>query len=170
VILIALGANLASVAYGPPRRGLEAALALLEAEGIRVGARSRWWLSEPVPPADQPWYVNGVARIETALSPELLLERLLALETRFGRVRGAPNAPRALDLDLLDYEGECRAPSAPSGLTLPHPRLEGRAFVLKPLAEVAPHWRHPLSGRSVSELIAALPPGEALRPLPEALD
>jgi 2-amino-4-hydroxy-6-hydroxymethyldihydropteridine diphosphokinase len=169
MILIGLGANLATAAYGPPRRGLEAALALLDAEGIRVVARSRWWLSEPVPPADVPWFVNGVASIETAIGPDALLARLFDLETRFGRVRGARNAPRALDLDLLDYEGERRAPSASSVLTLPHPRLEGRAFVLLPLAEVAPYWRHPASGLSVGELVAALPPGAALRPLPEVL-
>ncbi len=169
MILIALGANLPTEAYGPPAAGLTAALALLaEEEGIRVLARSRWWRSAPVPPSDQPWFVNGAARLETTLSPEALLERLLGLERRFGRIRSERNAPRALDLDLLDYDGLVLKSGGPEGLVLPHPRLHERAFVLLPLAELAPAWRHPVSGASAAELLAALPPSQAVRPLDEA--
>jgi 2-amino-4-hydroxy-6-hydroxymethyldihydropteridine diphosphokinase len=168
MILIALGANLPTEAHGPPAAGLEAALALLAEEGIRVLARSRWWRSAPVPPSDQPWFVNGVALVETALSPEALLERLLGLERRFGRIRGERNAPRTLDLDLLDYDGLVLERGGPEGLVLPHPRVHARAFVLLPLAELAPAWRHPVSGASAAELLAALPPSQAVRPLDEA--
>lgn len=145
---IALGANL-----GDCRATLEAALAALEASPrVRVLARSRWYRSAPVGPP-QPDYVNGCALLAVALEPEDLLERLLATERRFGRVRGERWGPRHLDLDLL-LVGDQRLVSP--HLTLPHPRLRERAFVLVPLAEIAPAWIDPVSGQSVAELAAAL--------------
>ncbi|MEE9300605.1 MAG: 2-amino-4-hydroxy-6-hydroxymethyldihydropteridine diphosphokinase, partial [Alphaproteobacteria bacterium] len=112
---------------------------------------------------------NGVARLETPLAPEALLDRMLAIERRFGRRRGRLNAARVLDLDLLDYHGRIVARDEGAGgtvLTLPHPRMHERAFVLVPLAEVAPGWRHPLTGQGLDELIDALPTGQKI----EALD
>jgi len=145
---IALGANL-----GDCRATLEAALAALDASpGVRVLARSRWYRSAPVGPP-QPDYVNGCALLAVTLEPEALLERLLATERRFGRVRGERWGPRHLDLDLL-LVGDQRLASP--RLTLPHPRLRERAFVLVPLAEIAPAWIDPISGRSVADLAAAL--------------
>ena len=163
MILIGLGANLDSPVYGPPERTLPAALDRLAASGIRILRRSRLYRTAPVPVSDQPWYVNAVAAVATGLAPEPLLGALLALEQDFGRVRTVPNAPRVLDLDLLAYD-EVRTPpgSAPE---LPHPRLHERAFVLLPLAEVAPEWRHPATGRPVSALIAALPPDQRAQPM-----
>ena len=163
MILIGLGANLPSD-VGEPRATLEAALAELEREGVRVVARSRWYRSAPVPRADQPDYVNAVASVETALNPRDLLALLHRIEKKYGRVRGAPNAARALDLDLLAYrdrvsEGGEGAP------ILPHPRLHERAFVLLPLADIAPAWRHPRLGYTARELAAALPPGQDAAPL-----
>jgi 2-amino-4-hydroxy-6-hydroxymethyldihydropteridine diphosphokinase len=118
-----------------------------------------------VPMSDQPWYVNGVVAVETTLAPMALLESLLAVEDGFGRHRSAPNAARTLDLDLLDYDGtQC----AGERLVLPHPRLHERRFVLAPLAEIAPQWRHPRSGKTAAELLAALPPGQ--QPVREAAD
>jgi len=146
---IALGANL-----GDCRATLEGALAALEASpGVRLLARSRWYRSAPVGPP-QPDYLNGCALLAVALEPEALLERLLATERRFGRVRGERWGPRSLDLDLL-LMGNRRL-STPR-LTLPHPRLRERAFVLVPLAEIAPAWIDPVTGRSVAALAAALP-------------
>ena len=146
---IALGANL-----GDCRATLEGALAALEASpGVRLLARSHWYRSAPVGPP-QPDYLNGCALLAVALEPEALLERLLATERRFGRVRGERWGPRSLDLDLL-LMGDRRL-STPR-LTLPHPRLRERAFVLVPLAEIAPAWIDPISGRSVAALAAALP-------------
>ena len=163
VILVGLGANLTSPNHGPPRLTCEAALAELEGAGAVVEARSRWYESAPVPPSDQPWYVNGVARLSTARGPVALLALLHDIERRLGRVRGAPNAARTIDLDLLAH-GD-RVSDGADGPILPHPRLAERAFVLVPLAEVAPGWHHPRTGLSVEEMLAALPAGQAIRPL-----
>lgn len=164
MILIGLGSNLASARFGPPRTILAAAMAALEQEGVRIAARSRWYASAPVPYADQPWFVNGVAALATALEAGALLALLQRLEARFDRVRGVRNAARTLDLDLLDHDG--RVVETPV-LVLPHPRLHERRFVLVPLAEIAPEWRHPLLGLSAGELAARLPAAEQpLSPLP----
>jgi 2-amino-4-hydroxy-6-hydroxymethyldihydropteridine diphosphokinase len=125
---------------------------------------SRLWDSAPVPASDQPRFVNAVLRAEGAPDPAALLAALHGIEARFGRVRGERNAARTLDLDLLDLNGLIRAAPAP---VLPHPRLGQRAFVLAPLAEVAPGWRHPVTGETVEALLAALPEEDrdACRPL-----
>ena len=160
MILVGIGSNLAAPRFGSPEDTASVAVARLPAIGIAVVRCSRWYLSEPVPPSDQPWYVNAVAVIQTRLGPAALLAALLGLEARFGRRRGVANAARTLDLDLLDYDGRR---SATKRLTLPHPRLHERRFVLAPLAEIAPHWRHPRLGATASELLRRLPPGQPIR-------
>ncbi|HEY1502987.1 MAG TPA: 2-amino-4-hydroxy-6-hydroxymethyldihydropteridine diphosphokinase [Stellaceae bacterium] len=161
MILIALGANLPSPA-GMPQQTLEAAIKRLEASGVRIVLRSRWYRTAPVPVSDQPSFVNGVARVETKFEPGALLVLLRQVEQEFGRQRTVRNAARALDLDIIDYDG--RVENTPE-LTLPHPRLQERAFVLLPLAEIAPGWRHPILGTTVESLIFALPPGQEARPM-----
>jgi len=161
MIVIGLGANLPSAA-GPPAETLEAALAALQQAGVTVVARSRWYKTAPVPVSDQPWFLNGVVAVETKLEPPELMALLQQIERRFGRQRGARDAARTLDLDLLDYDG--RVEEGP-GLVLPHPRMHLRAFVLKPLAELVPHWRHPKLGTAVAALIAALPPEQKAEPI-----
>lgn len=145
---IALGANLKRPA-DQVRAGVEE-LAMLP--DTRLASVSSLYRSAPVGHVDQPDFVNAVACIETALTPRALLEALLEIELRYGRVRTFPNAPRTLDLDIALYgEAEVNEP----GLTIPHPRLSERAFVLVPLAEIAPDAIVPGRG-SVHELLAGI--------------
>jgi 2-amino-4-hydroxy-6-hydroxymethyldihydropteridine diphosphokinase len=154
MILIGLGGNLSSPKWGPPVATLKSSLEALGALGIKVLGRSRFYETAPVPRSDQPWYVNAVAEVQTAMGPEALLKAMLDLETRFGRVRGARGAARVLDLDLLAYDGVLTPADAHPAL--PHPRLHERAFVLRPLAEIAPDWRHPRFGKTALELMRDL--------------
>lgn len=153
LILIGLGGNLASPRWGPPQATLTAALDALAGAGVAVVARSAWYRSAPLPPSGQPWFTNGVASVATELDAFGLLAAMQRIETRFGRVRSERNAARIVDLDLLDYRGD-RIETA--DLILPHPRLHRRRFVLEPLAEIAPGWRHPVLRLTASELLARL--------------
>jgi 2-amino-4-hydroxy-6-hydroxymethyldihydropteridine diphosphokinase len=162
MVLIGLGGNLASPA-GPPAQTFAAALAALGDMGCRVVARSPFYRTVPVPISDQPWFINAVAQLATDLGPDALLSALLQVEVRFGRQRSVPNAARTLDLDLLAYDEVCRDDAR---LTLPHPRLHQRAFVLRPLVDLAPDWRHPRLGRTARELLEALPRDQAAERLP----
>ena len=164
-VYVALGGNLDHPAWGSPRAILEAALAELGRRGVSVRRVSRWYHTAPVPVSDQPWFVNAVAEVETALDADALLAVLHAVEAEFGRVRTVANAARLIDLDLLDYRG-VTAPGGPGKATLPHPRMAGRAFVLRPLADLAPGWRHPVTGQPVAALVAALPPGQGIEVMP----
>ena len=162
MIFIGVGANLHG-AHGSPLATCEAALAELERRGVGIVRRSRWYESAPIPASDQPWFVNGVAAVATALSPHALLALLHDVERAFGRVRGAPNDARTLDLDLLAYDDTVIA--EPGGLILPHPRMMERAFVLRPLAEIAPEWSHPTARATAAELAARLPDSQECRPM-----
>lgn len=134
----------------------------LDCEEIKVVSRSRLYRSAAWPDPSDPEFVNAVALVETELSPVALLDRLHALEMSFGRTRHAKNAPRPLDLDIIDYDGKVSTPGETP--ILPHPRMTDRAFVLLPLRDVAPDWRHPVSSLDLDALIAALP-DPAARPL-----
>lgn len=182
--LIALGGNLP----GPGRtvaQTLVAALAALVREGFGIVAVSRFHRSPAYPAGSGPDYVNACARLQTAdLTPAEVLAALHRVEVAFGRNRSTRWAARGLDLDLLAM-GDTIAPDAatlaqwialpptdqarlaPETLILPHPRLAERAFVLIPLFEIAPRWRHPMLGQSVAEMLAALPAAEkaALSPI-----
>jgi 2-amino-4-hydroxy-6-hydroxymethyldihydropteridine diphosphokinase len=153
VILIGIGGNLESAQFGPPCDTLTAALAALKEKRIRILTRSGWYRTEPVPRSDQPWFVNAVVSLATELGAKDLLNALQATERQFGRVRGEPNAPRILDLDILDYQGEVMDTTS---LVLPHPRLHERRFVLIPIAEIAPDWRHPILELTAVQLLAQL--------------
>jgi 2-amino-4-hydroxy-6-hydroxymethyldihydropteridine diphosphokinase len=161
MILLGLGANLPSPA-GLPQATLEAALTAIAASGVTIVARSRWYRTAPVPASDQPWFVNGVARVETGVEPLALLTLLQKIELQFGRQRAIRNEARTLDLDILDYDGRVEERA---GLVLPHPRMHERAFVLLPLAEIAPQWRHPKLGETVAALISALPASQKAEPI-----
>jgi 2-amino-4-hydroxy-6-hydroxymethyldihydropteridine diphosphokinase len=159
-LFIGLGANLTPAGYNNPREGCEAALTALGSEGIFLEKISNWYESAPVPVSDQPWYLNAVALATTTVDAAMALAALHRIESQFGRVRGVRNGARVLDMDLLDFAGE-RAQN-PS-LTLPHPRMHERAFVLLPLRELCPDWTHPVTGVSIDDLIAQLPSCQKIR-------
>ena len=146
IAFVGLGSNLAD-----PMGQVRQAFTELEAiPGTRVTARSSLYRTSPVGYLEQPEFINAVASVQTTLEPQVLLAALLAIEDRHGRRRGMRNAPRTLDLDLLLYGEEVLDRD---GLTLPHPRLHERAFVLAPLAEIAPGAMVPGRGR-VRDLLA----------------
>jgi 2-amino-4-hydroxy-6-hydroxymethyldihydropteridine diphosphokinase len=152
VAAIALGSNLPS-AFGGPADNLHEALRRMEALG-RVTAVSSFHTTEPVGYVDQPHFVNAAALLETSLAPLELLHGLLAIEHAMGRDRATVPAkgPRVIDLDLLLYGDVVRQSEE---LTVPHPAMHERAFVLAPLAEIAPEMVHPGLGKSISAMLAS---------------
>lgn len=159
MIFIGIGANLPSDRFGAPLAACEAALQALTDHGLRVVGRSNWYESAPVPMSDQPWYVNGVVEIETPLDAPHVLAELHAIEAAFGRVRTVRNAPRVIDLDLVAYDDVV----LDGQLMVPHPRMAERAFVVLPLAELAPQWVHPVTGEAIAEIKARLPKDQEIR-------
>jgi 2-amino-4-hydroxy-6-hydroxymethyldihydropteridine diphosphokinase len=145
-VLLGLGGNL-----GDPLATIEAALAALDARGVRISARSRAYRTAPWGPVAQPDFVNLCARAVTDLAPEAVLAAALAVEAGLGRERRERWGPRTIDVDCLAYDD--RTLAVP-GLTLPHPRLTERAFVLVPLAEIAPDWI--VAGRRVADWAAGI--------------
>ena len=160
-VLIALGSNLAG-GFESSKALLGEALGAFAGAGLRVLRVSSWWRSTAWPDPTQPDYLNGAAMVETLLAPRDALTALQALEVAFGRVRGARNAPRTLDLDLIAHG---RAILDQPGLVLPHPRAAERRFVMGPVAEIAPGWRHPTLGRAASDLAAAATVGTDAKPV-----
>ena len=156
-VLLGLGGNL-----GDPLATIEAALARLTARGVAVTARSRPYRTAPWGPVAQPDFVNLCARATTDLAPEAVLAAGLAVEAELGRERRERWGPRTVDVDLLAYDD--RRLALP-GLTLPHPRLTERAFVLVPLAEIAPDWV--VAGRRVADWAAEIDRA-GVAPLPDA--
>jgi len=160
-VIVALGSNLPA-GFASSEALLEAALKQFPQAGLPVLARSGWWRSVAWPDAEGNEYRNGVAIVEANAPPKAVLEALFAIERAFGRIRSAPNAARTLDLDLIAYGREV---VGGPGLILPHPRAHERLFVMGPLAEIAPDWRHSVSGRTAAQLAASATVGRDARPV-----
>lgn len=150
-VFLGLGANLGD-SLGQLREAVRRLGAVLEA--VRI---SSVYLTEPVGHRDQPDFHNLVVGGWTRLDPEALLRATMEIEREMGRARSFANAPRVIDIDLLAYEDRVMETAA---LTLPHPRMAERGFVLHPLAEVAPDWNHPILGQTARELLSAAPKPE----------
>ena len=152
MIIIAYGANLPSH-LGSPSETYHALPEILAKSGIHVDRASSLYETAPVPVSDQPNYMNAVMRVHTDLTPDALMSALMDVEAALGRIRHHANEARGIDLDLIAYHDEV---TSHEHVTLPHPRMHQRRFVLDPLLEIAPDWVHPVSGKLVSELISSL--------------
>ena len=148
--LIGIGSNI-----GLAAENCEKAIALInKSESVNVTAQSSLYESEPVGKVDQAWFVNAAIEVHTTLAPEELLQLLLNIEQDFGRTRKEKWGPRIIDLDILDYEGIIMDSKV---LTLPHPEMAQRRFVLEPLSEIAGETVHPLEKKTILDLLKKLP-------------
>ena len=170
-ILVGVGGNLFFESQRAPINTCQAALEAVQGDQIVILEQSCWYLSSPVSNDEQPWYVNCVVRVHSELSPNALLGRLLKIERKFGRSPLARSGARTLDLDLLAHgEVICINEGQPS-LTLPHPRMAQRGFVMRPLSDIMPEWRHPILGHSARSLARVEQDGQNLvRLSPVALE
>jgi len=156
MILLALGANLPGPDGASPAASCQAAIPhLVSRTGLTLIAVSNWYRTTPITQTAMPDFCNGVIRLEGEILAKELMAFCQEVEQKFGRVHdGKTNAARPLDIDIIDLNGQIRDVPAP---ILPHPRAHLRAFVLRPIADVAPSWRHPTLRLPVATLLAELP-------------
>jgi 2-amino-4-hydroxy-6-hydroxymethyldihydropteridine diphosphokinase len=149
-VYLGIGSNV-----GDREANLREALERLEAAGIRVARRSSIYETEPRDLRDQPWFLNAVVEVETDLFPLQLFAHIQNVEREMGRRRLTPKGPRNIDIDILFYG---RSVIDTADLQVPHPRIAQRRFVLEPFSEIALEFRHPVSGKTAREMLAAIEP------------
>lgn len=152
MILVAIGSNLNSKSFGSPEQNCKVAIDILR-EYFEVIKFSHFYKSEPIPKSKQPWFVNCIVNIRSKISPSNLLDTLLQIESQFGRERGKKNEARVIDLDLIAYN---RMIVNSLKLTLPHPRMHLRKFVIQPICDINENWIHPVLNKKASEILKEL--------------
>jgi 2-amino-4-hydroxy-6-hydroxymethyldihydropteridine diphosphokinase len=164
MIIITLGSNVAS-RWGDPATTIRRAVRVLDSRGVIVLRCSALYLTTPYGITDQPPFVNAAAAVRTALPPAALLSLLKKIEAESGRSRSRRWGPRALDIDIIDYNARIlNWPKRNSQhhkygtprVILPHPEIQSRPFVVRPMMDIAPYWHHPVTGRSAMQLMARL--------------
>lgn len=157
MILVALGSNIKGP-WGSPRQTLLKAIDALDQWPVQVMKISKLIETAPYGNPNQPDFVNAVVQVRTALSPDSLIRRLHLIEKSAGRIRRRRWGPRTLDLDIIDYHGLIRIQHGyvQKELVLPHPGIAQRSFVLEPIMEIAPQWKHPLIRESAKVMIQKL--------------
>ena len=152
MILVAIGSNLNSKSYGSPEQNCRVAIDML-GKYFEVSKFSNFYKTEPIPKSEQPWFVNCIVNIKSKNSPSMVLDTLLKIESQFGRKRNRKNEARIIDLDLVAYN---RLIVKSLKLTLPHPRMHLRKFVIKPLCDINENWIHPIFKKKASEILKEL--------------
>tara|TARA_B100000989_G_scaffold285538_1_gene253335 strand:+ start:1935 stop:2426 length:492 start_codon:yes stop_codon:yes gene_type:complete len=148
MIFVAIGSNLSSNRGEEPTTNCDNAVKCLK-KIFNIENISSWYKSEPIPKSNQPWYVNGIVKLQTDINPFSLLNFLLKIEKDFGRERNIRNEARTLDLDIICYKNFIFQSDI---LILPHPRMHQRSFVLDPLKEIEPNWIHPVFKMNILKL------------------
>ena len=152
-VLIGIGANLYSSKFGTPLNSCNEALKEIEKD-FKIKKKSSWYKSEPIPKSDQSWFINGIIEIiYECNNPLELLKKLNQIEKKFGRIRKQLNEARIIDLDIIDFKSQV---STNADLTIPHPRMHKRKFVLLPIQELNPNWTHPIYKIKIKKMLESL--------------
>ena len=152
MIIVAIGSNLSSRTYGLPENNCSECLKILR-KVFFVRKVSKFYKSEPIPKSDQQWYVNGVVEICTTLYPQDILHKLFLIESYFKRTRKIRNEPRVIDLDLISYKNKIINNNS---LIIPHPRMHQRKFVIRPICDLDPNWKHPVLKKKANVLLKSV--------------
>ena len=152
MILVAIGSNLNSKLYGSPEQNCKMAIGVLR-KYFEVTQSSSFYMTEPIPKSEQPWFVNCIVNIKSKISPSKVLDTLLEIESQFGRKRNKKNEARVIDLDLIAYNSLIVKSFK---LKLPHPRMHLRKFVMQPICDINENWVHPVFKKKASEILKEL--------------